>query len=167
VIYNVDVCQTPSAWVMVIEKSQGGIRFKQSTNLANWSDYGGCMNSPPFFYCAAPTIEYSRLRSRFVLTALLQDANGHHYTQICHSTTLANPAAFAWFAGNGTYSSDVCVVAPEHNETNASDFAYEELPTSNGPIVCMSFAGGVQGSDTPSRDAAYMGSKEQFFAEFF
>ncbi len=158
VFYNCELTQRPDGFMMVTEQSQAGIRFYYTTNLYNWGIYGGCMNSPPAFACACPTIDYG-MDGMHYFTALRTHTDGTFQTWICKSQAMGDVSAFTW--GNKA------LLVPEgpFEGTNASDFSFCEW---HGMTLCTYFVGSQDPNQSAfARRGIYPGSKDQLWAEFF
>jgi len=156
--YNTEIERRPDGWMMAVETIANGITFLYSNNLWKWSPYGGCMNGPPRFYCACPTINYN-IDGMAYLTALRLQSDGSYQTWIARSMNLANVGAFDWSA------KALLVAEGPYEGTNSSDFSFCEW---NGITLCTYLVGTQDAAPgLVARRGIYPGRLDQLWAEFF
>ncbi len=159
VYWNCEITQRPDGFMMVTEQSQAGIRFMYSTNLYNWGAYGGCMNSPPVFYCAGPAIKYNNDDGKTYLPAIRLNTNGNYEVWVARSANLAGVGAFEWS------NKQLIVPMMADDGVNTSDISLCEF----GDITLLTYFVGSQNGSIPceARRAIYPGRLDQLWAEFF
>lgn len=145
--YNTDITADANGFRMVVETTVG-VYFAHSTNLNNWTFYGGQLGAG--VYCACPTIDF--INGVHYLTWLGLDTSGSYSTRTARSTD----DCFTF-----TYGQPLLTPNPAEG-TNNSDVDMVEV---NGK-VCGVYLDGDQSTWWELKTFYYDGTLAQMFSDY-
>lgn len=164
-LFNTSVCKGSSLhqYVMAYETEEKGlvnfsVRFAISKDLKKWESIGTIFH--PDIYAACPTIRY--LNGYYYILYLR--SVGKYYMEYISRTK--DFRTFEDFQGNNRLGSNVQVLSSmryDHEGINNSDIDLVEFRG----ITYIIYADGDQQTWANLRTAIYLGTMDQFFAEFW
>lgn len=153
-ICNLGICSTPLGYIMCVETQQlpRQIFFLRSTDLTAWSEIGNPVATGE--YLGSPKIYWSQRRGQFFVTYLRKPGN-EFFTAVASlpkdlSTFTIAPKILMFPDGVG-------------EAVNASDLTMAE----QGGVTHILYFDGNQLVPASSRAAAYFGTMEDLWEEFF